>query len=137
MSVEQMAYKGTSIVGFAANRAPHPSCCGDPRYLCANCARLALDEAGIVANCGDRRSMVLNENEFDPDSDHLEVPTINDLLDGDIKYVPRRQRSVVLNRRREFDPNSERLELPSADDLLDDEDVRNSAGAFPPSTLFW
>ena len=85
MSLEQMAYNATSIMGFAARRAPRPECCSDARHLCPRCASAALDEAGITANCGGRsrrRRSVLNQNEFDPDDEVLS-PASEDVADDD------------------------------------------------------
>jgi hypothetical protein len=131
----KLAYKGTTILGFLPSRAPREECCSDPRYLCRKCARLALADAAMTVNCrGRRKSLVLNQLPFDPDTALLELPTIDELTneeeDSDepeddeepmvLAERGRRQTSLVLNRR-PFDPESDQLAVPTQDDLLDED----------------
>lgn len=59
--------EGFVVSGFSPTIAPNPRCCSDSRTLCANCARLALMNAGGIMN-----ELVANS-----DDDYLPLPTMN------------------------------------------------------------
>jgi hypothetical protein len=50
VTIADIAFLGTQIVGFKANRPPNPGCCADAGILCARCAFAALEAQGHTQN---------------------------------------------------------------------------------------